>query len=139
MRIYRFKKESLKEAEARSGFVAMFLVIGSMVLMSLSSLGASSAALGYLDSADRREYRMVAGQNAKSCVSVALLAFAHDYFYSAQDQSVPDFSCTIVSAKRSGASVFVVTSSSIGGVTESVSAIAQDTGESIELVQYSAL
>jgi hypothetical protein len=117
------------------GFVAIFLVMSAMIMMILSSLGAFGAAESYDDSVARREYRLVAGQNAESCVSVALLAFAHDYFYTAQNQAIADFSCTIVSASRNGQTISITTSSSDNGITESVSATAEDNGRSISLVQ----
>ena len=116
------------------GFVALFLVMSAMSAMLLGSLGACAAALGYSDSVARREYRLVASENARSCVAVALLAFAHDYFYTAQNQSVPDFSCTIVSAERSGADISATATSTENGVTASVSARATDNGRSIDLV-----
>jgi hypothetical protein len=116
------------------GFVAIFLVMSAMLMMTLGSLGAFGAAESYDDSVAHREYRFVARENAESCVSVALLAFAHDYFYTAQNQSVPDFSCTIVSAGRNGPSISIIANSSINGVTESISATATDTGRSIDVV-----
>ena len=117
-----------------SGFVAIFLVMSAMVMMTLSSLGAFSAAESYNDSVSRHEYRLVASQNAKSCISVAILAFAHDYFYTAQNQIVPDFSCTIVSASRNGSDIFITALGYDNDVTESVSATAEDNGRSIDLV-----
>src|ERR1035437_3236660 len=54
------------------GFIATFLVMSAMIMMTLGSLGAFTAAEGYDDSVARREYRLVAGQNAGSCVSLAL-------------------------------------------------------------------
>jgi hypothetical protein len=118
-----------------SGFIATFLVMSAMIMMALGSLGAFSAAESYDDSVARREYRLVAGQNAKSCVSVALLAFAHDYFYTAQNQSIANFSCNIISASRNGPSISIMASSSDNGVTESISATAEDNGRSIDVVQ----
>ena len=102
--------------------------------MTLASLGAFTAAQSYNDSVTRREYRLVAGQNARACVSVALLAFAHDYFYTALNQSVPDFSCTIVSASRDGSDISITASSSVNDIQESVRATANDNGRSIDLV-----
>ena len=102
--------------------------------MTLGSLGAFGAAESYDDSVARREYRLVAEENAESCISVALLAFAHDYFYTAQNQAIKDFSCTIVSANRNGSSISIMASSSDNGVTESISATATDTGRSIDLL-----
>jgi hypothetical protein len=116
------------------GFVAIFLVMSAMIMMTLGSLGAFSAAESYDDSVARHEYRLVAIENAKSCVSVAILAFAHDYFYTSQNQIVPDFSCTIVSANRNGSSISIMASSSDNGVTESISATATDNGRSIDLL-----
>ena len=117
-----------------SGFVAIFLVMSAMIMMTLGSLGAFGVADSYDDIVARREYRLMAGQNAASCVSVALLAFAHDYFYTAQNENVPDFSCVIVSASRDGANISVIADSVVNGVTESVSAEANDSGRSIDLV-----
>ena len=125
-------KENKKENH--HGFVAIFMVMSAMIMMTLGSLGAFGAVESYNDSVARREYRLVAGQNAKSCVSVALLAFAHDYFYTAQNQAIADFSCTIVSASRNGSNITVTASSTINGVTESVSATAEDNGRSIILM-----
>ena len=98
--------------------MAIFLVISMMSMILLGSLGAVAAAFGYDDQVSRREYRLQAGLNAQSCVAVALLSFAHDYFYSAANQVVSDFSCTIVSAVRNG---FVMSIRVIGydnGVSE---------------------
>jgi len=117
------------------GFVAIFFVMSAMIMMTLGSLGAFGAAESYDDSVVRREYRLVAGQNAESCVSVALLAFAHDYFYTSQNQAIVDFSCTIVSASRNGSNISITALSSDNGITESVSATAEDNGRSISLVQ----
>jgi hypothetical protein len=118
-----------------SGFVAIFLVMSAMIMMTLGSLGAFGATESYDDSVARREYRLVAGQNAKSCVSVALLAFAHDYFYTAQNQAIADFSCTIVSASRNGSNIFITALGYDNDVTESISATATDTGRSIDVVR----
>jgi hypothetical protein len=128
----KMNKENKKENY--HGFVAIFLVMSAMIMMTLGSLGAFGAAESYDDSVARREYRLVAGQNAKSCISVALLAFAHDYFYTAQNQSIADFSCTIVSASRNGSDISIIASSSLNGVSESVSATAEDNGRSIDVV-----
>lgn len=128
----KMNKENQKENHR--GFMAIFLVMSAMIMMTLGSLGAFGAAESYNDSVVRREYRLVAGQNTKSCISVALLAFAHDYFYTAQNQSVPDFSCTIVSASRNGQTISITASSSFNGVMESVSATATDNGRSIDVV-----
>jgi len=128
-----------KQKSSRRGFAAIFLVISAMILMTLGSLGAFVAAESYNDSVSRREYRLVAGQNARSCVSVALLAFAHDYFYTAKNQAVPDFSCTIVSADRDGSSISIAASSSRNGVTGSVSATAIDNGRSIDVITEGSL
>jgi hypothetical protein len=116
------------------GFVAVFLVMSAMLMMTLGSLGAFGAAESYDDLVARREYRFIASQNAESCVSVALLAFAHDYFYTAQNQSVPNFSCIITSANRNGSNISITASSSDNGVTESISATAIDNGRSVELL-----
>ena len=129
-----FQLYRLSTLRTDRGFVALILVISLMFTMLLGSLGAFAAALGYSDSVARREYRLEAAQNARSCVSAALLAFAHDYFYAANDQSVPDFSCTIVSASRVGPDISVVATSTVNGVTASVSAAAADNGRSIDLV-----
>ena len=144
MNMYKNKKENRKKKKGKDtrhlslqhsrGFVALFLVISLMSLMLLGSLGAFAAAHGYNDSVVRREYRMEADANAESCVSLAILAFAHDYFYTAQNQSVPDFSCTIVSASRNGAAISVTATSTENGVTASVSATATDNGRSIDLL-----
>jgi hypothetical protein len=133
------KMNKKSQKENHGGFVAIFLVMSAMIMMTLGSLGAFGAAESYDDSVARREYRLVASQNAKSCISVALLAFAHDYFYTAQNQSVPDFSCTIVSASRNSQTISITASSSDNGVTESVSATATDTGRSIDLVTEQSL
>jgi hypothetical protein len=117
-----------------SGFVAIILVISAMLMMTLGSLGAFGAAESYDDSVARREYRLVAEENAESCISVALLAFAHDYFYTAQNQAIKDFSCTIVSANRNGSNISIMASSSIRGVSESISATVIDSGRSIDLL-----
>jgi|GEM_PF-1908776 hypothetical protein len=134
-----FKNEKKKDTNnisifSSGGFVAVFLVMSVMIMILLGSLGAFSAASSYEDTVSRREHRMQATLNAKSCVSVAILAFAHDYFYAAKNQSVPDFSCTIISAGRSGQSIFISASGYEDDVTEHVSATAIDNGRSIDLV-----
>jgi hypothetical protein len=129
-----FRLYGLSTLRTNSGFIAIFLVMSAMLMMTLESLGAFGAAESYDDSVARREYRLVAEENAESCISVALLAFAHDYFYVAQNQSVPDFSCTIVSASRNGQTISIMASSSDNGVTESISATAIDNGRSIALL-----
>ena len=129
-----FKHMKIFNLKNHSGFVAIILVMSAMLMMTLGSLGAFGAAESYDDSVAHREYRLVAEENAESCISVAFLAFAHDYFYVAQNQSVPDFSCTIVSANRNGSSISIMASSSDNGVTESISATATDTGRSIDLL-----
>jgi hypothetical protein len=126
------KTNDQKRKKGRGGFVATFFVMAAMIMMTFSSLGAFAAAESYDDSVTRREYRLQAGLNAQSCVSVALLAFAHDYFYSASGQSVPAFSCMIVSAARNGSAIAVQTVGYDRGISESASATAQDTGRSIE-------
>lgn len=127
------KPMSMNE-ENKCGFVATLLVVSMMIMMSLGSLGAFSAAESYDDAVLRRQYRLDASLDARSCVSVALLAFAHDYFYAATDQSVPDFSCTIVFAARNGQDISVQAQGRENGVVEEASAEAEDTGRSIILL-----
>lgn len=121
----------------QSGFAATFLVMAAMIMMTTASLGAFGAAESYDDAVSRREYRLKAGLDAQSCISVALLAFAHDYFYTAQNQSVPDFSCTIVSANRNGATISITALGTDNGVSESTSTTADDDGRSIDVVSSS--
>jgi hypothetical protein len=115
------------------GFAALFFVLAMMTMLFLGSMGAFTAAVGYDDAISRRESRMQAGLNAHSCVSAALLDFAHDYFFTAQNQYVPDFSCTIISASRNGQIISVTAVGYKNGVAEATSSTAIDNGRSISL------
>ena len=129
------KPVSKNKSRLFRGFAATFLVMAAMIMMSLGSLGAFSAADGYNDVVMRREYRLEAILDAQSCISVALTAFAHDYFYSAEDQVVPDFSCTIVSAVRNGDALSIQARGTSQGIVETAAALAEDTGRSIQLIR----
>jgi len=132
MKIFDWNTQKNKTRQTHiRGFMTVILVISFILVTMLASLGAFAVAESYDDSVSRREHRMRAGIDASSCVSVALLAFAHDYFYTAKNQAVTYFSCSIVSAVRSGSVISIAASGYDGGITESISARAEDNGRSI--------
>ena len=83
------------------GFIAMIVVISvAGILLALVFSSSIESGLFY-DQALKKEYRAMNHYYAYDCIDQAILALAHDYFFTVTDPiEIPKYHCSIVFVRR---------------------------------------
>lgn len=100
------------------GFVALtaVLIAASFALFVSYITGGSAAEL--VDQVAKKEYRMMSAWYAETCIDLAILELAHDYFarIDPPGRTIEPYFCTILSISGSGGERVVRTAGHYGGV-----------------------
>ncbi len=84
------------------GFIALTLVFSiAGILLALVAASSLDSAL-FFDQALHKEYRAMNYYYAGNCIDQAILALAHDYFFSPINQEIPRYHCQIISIEPEG-------------------------------------
>ena len=87
-----------KFKQNKKGFAAFILVVSISSLMLAFSFMQAIEYGHFFDEVQNKEYRLISYYSAYSCIDQALLALAHDYFFSTNKEiEISDLNCSIVS------------------------------------------
>lgn len=92
------------------GFIALIVVLLTTgILLGLVSSSSIESIL-FFDEAMRKEYRAMNHFYAYNCLDQAILALAHDYFYTITSPvAIPELRCSIISISSSSTQRTIVT------------------------------
>jgi hypothetical protein len=103
----------------KKGFIALvaILIVSSFALVMSLASGVASYAL--IEQVNKKEYRMMSKWYARSCMDIAMLELAHDYFAFVQPpgREIKLYFCTILTISGSDDVRVIKTVGHYGGVS----------------------